>query len=487
MSIKFDVKIKLLWKPVNTDNCEEEYFIPSKNKPLYIVCINNGNYIVYDAVVRDPQAMEEIRKLEEKLYDFIVGEKSLVDLLDSIQDTRLKHIIERQFIGYGVLEAFLLDPNIINAHIMANKPIQVIHRVHGKMETNITLSLEDVKELALRLAARAGKPLSEALPLASFIEPRYEARVTVIYSSDITMRRDIVVDVRKQPEKPWTILKLIHYGSLSIEEAAFLWLMVKYKVPVIIVGEIMTGKTTLATALASLIPPDARVLTAEDAPEFRIPTLYWTRTMTREFGEHKVTFFDLIKTGVRLSVDYIIVGEIRGEEAREWAHSILLGHGAITTFHAESPESALLRLLSPPISVDPQVIALLNVFVKTNVVERTPGKKVFRHEVYTIEGGRTTPLYIYDPLTDKIIQNPDVKNPIYDLRFIERIVLAHRVSREMLYVEYQAMRKALEEAYMEALSKDPLLETPDYVEIPVILYSKLSKYITLMHSTTSQK
>jgi hypothetical protein len=57
----------------------------------------------------------------------------------------------------------------------------------------------------------------------------------------------------------------------------------------------------------------------------------------------------------------------------------------------------------------------------------------------------------------------------------------------MLHVEYQAMRKALEEAYMEALSKDPLLETPDYMEIPVILYSKLSKYITLMHSTTSQK
>lgn len=487
MSINLDIRIKLLEKPQGIINCEEKYFIPSQNKPLYVACITKEYYTIYDAIIDDNQALSELKKIEEKLYDVVAGERSFIDLLDRITDVRLKHIIERQFTGYGLLEGFFLDPNIINVHVMAEKPIQVIHRVRGKINTNIMLTHEDTKELALRMAARAGKPLSEALPLASFIEPRYEARVTVIYASDITMRKNIIIDIRKQPENPWTILKLINYGSLSFEEVAFLWLMVKYKVPVIIVGEIMTGKTTLATALASLIPPDARVLTAEDAPEFRIPILYWTRTMTREFGEYKVSFFDLIKTGVRLSVDYIIIGEIRGEEAREWAHSILLGHGAITTFHAESPESALLRLLSPPISVDPHVIALLNVFVKTNVVEKSTGEKVFRHEVYIIEEGRTTPLFIYDPSSDKIIKNPDIKNPIHELRFIQRIVLAHRVPRELLNNEYIAMIKALEEAYNEALSKDPTLETPTYMEIPVLLYNKLGKLMAMMRSSVIQR
>ncbi|MEM1773417.1 MAG: type II/IV secretion system ATPase subunit [Desulfurococcaceae archaeon] len=483
MSIKLDIRIKLLEKPRNIVNCSEKRLIPSRSKPLYIVCLTDDYYIIYDAIVDDKQALNELRKIEAKLYDVVIGEKSFIDLLDKISDIRLKHNIERQFIGYGVLEGFFLDPDLVNVHIMADKPIQVIHRARGRMNTNITLTLEDTKELALRIAARAGKPVSEALPLASFIEPRYEARVTVIYTSDVTMRKNIVVDIRKQPENPWTILKLIKYGTLSFEEAAFLWLMVKYKVPVIIVGEIMTGKTTLATALASLIPPDARVLTAEDAPEFRIPVLYWTRTMTREFGEYKISFFDLIKTGVRLSVDYIIIGEIRGEEAREWAHSILLGHGAVTTFHAESPESALLRLLSPPISVDPHVIALLNVFVKTNVIERIPGERVFRHEVYVIEEGRTTPLFTYDPNSDKIVMNPDIKNPIYELKFVDRIVLANRVPKELLYKEYLAMIKALEETYSEAVSKDPTLETPTYVEIPILLYNKLRKYMAMTRST----
>ncbi|MEM0368534.1 MAG: ATPase, T2SS/T4P/T4SS family, partial [Desulfurococcaceae archaeon] len=289
MSIKLDIRIRLLEKPRNIVNCSEKRLIPSRSKPLYIVCLTDDYYIIYDAIVDDKQALNELRKIEAKLYDVVIGEKSFIDLLDKISDIRLKQIIERQFIGYGVLEGFFLDPDIVNVHIMADKPIQVIHRARGRMNTNITLTLEDTKELALRIAARAGKPVSEALPLASFIEPRYEARVTVIYTSDVTMRKNIVVDIRKQPENPWTILKLIKYGTLSFEEAAFLWLMVKYKVPVIIVGEIMTGKTTLATALASLIPPDARVLTAEDAPEFRIPVLYWTRTMTREFGEYKIS------------------------------------------------------------------------------------------------------------------------------------------------------------------------------------------------------
>jgi flagellar protein FlaI len=180
----------------------------------------------------------------------------------------------------------------------------------------------------------------------------------------------------------------------------------------------------------------------------------------------------LLKVGVRLSQDYVIVGEIRGEEAREWAHSILLGHCAITTFHAESPEAAIIRLLSPPISLDPQVIKMLNVFIKTNVVEREPGKKVFRHEVYIHEENVIKPLFVYNPATDKI--ELAIKDPIKNLKFLDRITLAHRVTREDLEIEYQAMINVLNEVYNEYLTIDPTLETPSFKELPQILYSRLS-------------
>jgi len=484
LGAKIDVKVKLLEQPSEGVECTEEYTIPRSGEPLYYVCISAGRYIVYDAITREQRLLRELSRIEDKLYDLIVGEEPFVESIEKIAvDPRLRHIIERQFVGYGLLEPFLMDPDVVNVHIMVNKPIQVIHRVHGRLNTNVVLSAEEVKELAMRFAASAGKPISEAMPLASFIEPRYEARVSIIYMSDVTMRRDMTIDVRKMPENPWTILKLVHLKTLSVEEAAFLWLMVKYKVPILIVGELMSGKTTMATALLALLPPGSRVLTAEDAPEFKIPSTYWTRTTTREFGEYKVTYFDLLRTGVRLSLDYIIVGEIRGEEAREWAHAILLGHGVISTFHAESPEAALLRLVSPPISVDPQVLKLLNVFVKTNVIERA-GKKLFRHEVYVIEENITTPLFVYDPVKDEIVRNPSLENPIAAFKFIDRIVLAHKVPRQFLEKEYEAMVEAIREVHEEALLKDPSLETPTYKELPLILYSKLEEKLRGYLKTT---
>ena len=476
MSIDLEnVKLKVIKPPATKLECIETYSVPSAKKPLYTVCITRDLYIVFDTIVQDPVAMRELSKIEEKLYDVLVGEESLIDLLERISDERIKHIIERQYTGYDVIEAFFLDPNIINVHIMSNKPVQIHHRVYGRLQTNITLSQEEVIELALRFATAAGRPLSEATPLASFIEPKYEARVSIVFSSDITMRRSTTIDIRKLTETPWSVLKLIHLGSLSIEETAFLWLMVKYKVPILIVGGLMTGKTTLATALLALIPPGSRVFTVEDTPEIRIPATYWTRTTTREYGEYKISVFDLLKTSVRLSEDYIIVGEIRGEEAREWAHSILLGHCAITTFHAESPEAALLRLLSPPISLDPQVAKMLNVFVKTNVIERN-GKRVFRHEVYVQDENIIKPVFTYNPSTDRIERV--VENPIRSFKFIERIELAHRVTRDLLEREYRAMISTLEEVYRETLSVDPTLETPSYKELAEILYKKLAEKLS---------
>ncbi|MCC6054811.1 MAG: type II/IV secretion system ATPase subunit [Thermosphaera sp.] len=481
MSIDLEsIKLRLLTPPAGELKCVERYIVPSPQKPLYSICITGSTYVVWDSVAEDPVAVNELPRIEEKLYDVLVGDESLVDLIEEIKDERLKHIVEREYMGYGVLEPFLLDPSINNVHVMSNKPIQVQHRVHGRLSTNIVLNTDETSELALRLSAAAGKPLSEATPLTSFIEPRYEARVSIIFLSDITMRRSLTIDIRKPTEKPWTILKLINLGSISIEEAAFLWLMVKYKVPILIVGGMMSGKTTLATALLALIPPGSRVLTVEDTPEIRLPATYWTRTTTRDYGECKVSVFDILKVGVRLSQDYVIVGEIRGEEAREWAHSILLGHCAITTFHAESPEAAILRLISPPISLDPQVLRMLNVFVKTNLIEREPGKKIFRHEVYIHEEGVVTPLFIYNPSTDNI--EPRVENPIKTLKFIDRVVLTHRTTREDLEREYRAMIETLEETYFEALNVDPSLDTPSYKELPEILYTKLYRKLGLSKS-----
>lgn len=475
--MSFSLKLRLLNPSKYTQCSGHSYYIEKNSVKLYRVCIDDNTYMVYDLIFDDPRSREKIKDLEDKLYDLIVNEEPILEpeKLYKIGDPILRHIVERQLFGYGVLEPLFIDDNVINIHIVMGKPVHIIHRLAGRLTTNITLSNDEIKELAMRLSTAAGKMLSEATPLTCFIEPQYEARVTIVYVSDVTLRKGMAIDIRKPPEKPWTILKLLKLGSLSIEEAAFLWLTVKHRVPIMIVGEIMTGKTTLATALLALVPPGSRVLTIEDAPEIRIPTPYWIRTTVRDSGTYTVSVFDLLKTGVRLSVDYIVVGEIRGEEAREWAHAVLLGHGTITTFHAESPEAAIIRLLSPPISIDPQVMRLLNVFVKSNTIEKEPGRVVFRHEVYINEEGHIYPLFMYDSVTDRIILNPDLRHPVEDPKFVDRIALAHRITRTDLVREYEIMKKILAEIYNESLLADPSLDRPTYKELAEILYSKLHR------------
>ena len=468
MSFELKPKIRFLTPPEKAV-CIDEYDVAD----LYRVCITpSKEYVIYDKVLVS-QKLSDVEKSVQELLRSVVtrGEREVSKAIEKASAV-VKHVLERQFFGYGVVEPLILDDNIIDIHILSEKPIRVTHRRYGDLDTSVVLSEEELKELVLRISTLAGKSISEAKPLASFIEPRYETRVSVVFYSDVTLRRGLTVDIRKQPKRPWSILKLIDAKTLSVDEAAFLWLSVKYKVPIMIVGEMMSGKTTLATAVLNLIPPKSKVITIEDTPEIRLCTPYWTRTTTRESPENPVTVFDLIRVAVRLSVDYVVVGEVRGEEARDWAQAILLGHGAVTTFHADSPESALLRLTTPPISVNPQALKMLNVFVKMIPIRREAGLER-RAEVYVYDSDKLTPLFTYDTARDAIIENPGVGSPVKHFPFFKRVTLAHGISLEKLEEELEFMKKVLQEVYKEAKSRDPALEALDTCKLAEELYKRL--------------
>jgi len=470
------ISFTLLKRPADV-KCDALYEVP----PSYKVCISSGKYIPFDAVSEDPNAIQELAEVSEMVQRMlVVEEKAYEDIIGAIPE-KYRGVVARQIQGYGVLEPLILDGNIIDIHILYSEDrsppirIQVMHREYGRLETEVPLTFEELRELVLRISALAGKVVSEAKPAHSFIEPRYNSRVSVVYYSDVTLRRGMAVDIRKQPEKPWTILKLIDLKTLSFEEAAYLWLAVKYKIPILVVGELMSGKTTLINALINLVPPGSRVMTIEDTPEIKVYTPYWIRTTTRESEVHPITIFDLIKIAVRLSVDYIVVGEIRGEEAREWAQAILLGHGGISSFHASDPEAALVRLRAPPIEVNPQALKELNIFVKMIPIVSRTGRLERRSELYVYEGERFHRVFVYDPEADEIRRNPEV-NPL-GFRFLDKAVLSHGVTRRRLEAEYKAMVNLLRDVYSQYKQVDPTLETPDYAELAKLLYQKLEEYV----------
>ena len=455
------LRVELL-KPVSDVECIRSYNI----RDLYRVCItSSGEYVISDIVAED-MSEDQILKL---LRRYATGGDS------SKIDPRLEHIFRRSVDGYGFLDALLMDENIVDIFAISNSPLSIVHKEFGRLKTNIVLSDEQLSEIILRATSLSGKSVSERRPIPSFMEPRFQSRFSVVYKSDINARRYIALDIRRQPLNPWSIFKLVELGTFSLDEAAFQWLMIKYRVPIMVVGELFTGKTTTINALLSLIPPDSRVFTIEDAPELTVPSRYWIRTITREDVDNpqdRITVFSLLKIAVRMSVDYIIVGEVRGEEARDWAQAILLGHGGITSFHASTVEAAMLRLKSPPIEVPDQALRYLNVFVKMEPLSTEAGVGLRRvTKLYVHDEGKVQLVYTYNPAKNEIER---VYDP-FNLSFIGRIAKGYGLRVEDLKEEWRTMINILGKTMMELVKEYGSTSNIPYNIVPQTLYSKLEE------------
>jgi flagellar protein FlaI len=109
-----------------------------------------------------------------------------------------------------------------------------------------------------------------------------------------------------------------------------------------------------------------KIVTVEEVPELNPPLKNWTQLNSREsfqFGSGRsssITIFDLVKVSLRYRPDYIIVGEVRGEEAFTLFQALATGHGGLCTMHADSINNVVKRLTSPPMNVSKIYIPLMN-------------------------------------------------------------------------------------------------------------------------------
>jgi pilus assembly protein CpaF len=145
--------------------------------------------------------------------------------------------------------------------------------------------------------------------------------------------------------------KLIAYGSISNEAAAFLITLVRAGYNIFISGGTSSGKTTFLNALSNYIPKDERVVTIEDTAELQ---LHGIENLVRlecrganAQGQGAVSMRQLIKSSLRMRPNRIIVGEVRGEEVLEMIQAMNTGHdGSLSTGHGNSTRGMLYRLES---------------------------------------------------------------------------------------------------------------------------------------------
>ncbi len=306
-------------------------------------------------------AIEEIRGTARRIMNLF---QIRFPRTPSLSWSKINYYIERDFLGYGILDPVFRDRYIEDISCNGpGKPIYVWHRKYESLPTNVVFKTEEeLDAYVLKLAHMAGKHISVAYPVLDAILPGGH-RVAATYSKEVSTSGSSFT-IRKFSESPITIADMISFGTISSELASYFWLAMDYKMTALILGVTGAGKTSTLNALATLLRPTYKVVTIEDTPELRLPLENWVQLVSRPSylgGAGEVSLYQLVRVSLRYRPDVIIVGEVRGDEAYVLFQSIATGHSGITTLHAESIDAAVKRLTSPPMNIPPSYIPLVNV------------------------------------------------------------------------------------------------------------------------------
>jgi pilus assembly protein CpaF len=156
------------------------------------------------------------------------------------------------------------------------------------------------------------------------------------------------LSIRRFSEVPYTMEKLISFGTLTREMALILAALVKSKLNILVSGGTGSGKTTLLNIMSGFIPETERIITIEDAAELRLQQAHVVRLETRPpnlEGKGEINQRALVKNSLRMRPDRIVVGEVRGAEVLDMLQAMNTGHdGSLTTIHANSSRDALTRI-----------------------------------------------------------------------------------------------------------------------------------------------
>jgi flagellar protein FlaI len=281
----------------------------------------------------------------------------------------VRYYIERDFLGLGRIEPLMKDPNIEDISCDGlDIPVFVFHRDPriGSIPTNIVFSDPDeLDSFVIKLAQLAGKSVSISQPLVSGTLPD-GSRLQATLATDIA-RRGSNFTIRKFSEEPLTPIHLIKYGTADERILAYLWLVVDYGRSILVAGGTASGKTTLLNVLSLFIRPEKKIVSIEDTAEIILPHPHWVshvaRTPISTGKEGEIDLFQLLKESLRQRPDYLILGEVRGQEAYVLFQQMATGHPSLATIHAENLSKLVDRLTSPPISLPHSLIGSLDIIV----------------------------------------------------------------------------------------------------------------------------
>ena len=326
-----------------------------------------------------------VKKFEARNYLF----KKINDALEyfkvNVPETLIKilrYYIDRDFLGFDKIEPLLQDEHLEDISCDGVKvPLYVVHRDprFGSIKTNIIFeTAEELDSFVMKLAQRCGKDISIAHPLLDGILPD-NSRVQATLATDIA-RKGSNFTIRKFSKEPFTPTLQILYNTSDVKLMAYLWYAVENGRSILISGGTASGKTSLLNSISMFIKPQEKIVSIEDTGELQLPHPNWIPEVAREIlaegGKSSVTLFDLLRESLRQRPDRIVVGEVRGREVFVLFQAMSVGHPGLATIHAESIETLIDRLITPPINLPVSLLEILDIVIFISRVKM--GDKIVR-------------------------------------------------------------------------------------------------------------
>jgi flagellar protein FlaI len=305
--------------------------------------------------------------------------------LNEYQVEKLLYMLKRDFIGYARIDGIKHDINVEDISCDGyNSRVFVYHTDYEQIISNVEHGEGELDDFVVKLAQRSGKGISKR-------QPQVDATLPDGSRAQLTLGREVSdhgtnYTIRQFKDVPFTPIDLINWNTFSLDEMAFLWLCIENNKSLIFAGGTASGKTTSLNAVSLFIPSNSKIVSIEDTREVELPQRNWVASVTRpSFGEDDrgdVDEFDLLEAALRQRPDYIVMGEIRGEEGRTLFQVMSTGHTTYTTFHADSVGEVIKRFTTEPINVSKTLFTALDL-VSIQTQTRVDGNKVRRNKSLT--------------------------------------------------------------------------------------------------------
>lgn len=311
------------------------------------------------------------------------------------RELKQKRLFDNFVEDLGILKKYFLDKSITDIKVISSGQIIIERFAVGKVFTEDFLSPAQVRGIIQAAATLVDTTIdySTGLPSLECVLPKpYNLRFTGMLPP-ATVNAEIAM--RRPAERIFTLEEYVRNGQLRQDEYDLICNCIKERKNILVGGSTGSGKTTFTNAVIrkmwEFTPNDAFYI-VEDVPELQCPAVDTTFVnVTRKCAA------EAVRKALRWTPNRIIFGEVRyGEVADELIKSWNTGHtGNVTTIHADSATSMLLRLQDIIAEVITGVLPDLTKCIHLCVhLKKRPGSSPIVDEVVPIKDGTKSLLNI---------------------------------------------------------------------------------------------